>query len=178
MYKHHSPSNWMKIISKDRLQIRFLTLFTSTSVNKMNKTTNEIHRWAKWTTILQTTTRWSLCVMCERISNHDEKIASQNVSRFFSSTFSNPRIYFHIIPVIAKMIRRLVLLIVVINVVRGNYTEINLSPNHMKYYFNNFPTVAEKCRNDARCPYKVRVHHSHGISSFLHIFKNEKNLNF
>lgn len=39
----------------------------------------------------------------------------------------------------------------------GNYTDINLPQVHIKYYFNSFPTIAEKCRNDAACPYKVRL---------------------
>lgn len=38
-----------------------------------------------------------------------------------------------------------------------NYTDINLPHDHVKYYFNSFPTVAEKCRNDTACQYKVRL---------------------
>lgn len=37
----------------------------------------------------------------------------------------------------------------------GNYSDINLPENHLKYYFNSFPAEAEKCRNDVACPYKV-----------------------
>lgn len=37
-----------------------------------------------------------------------------------------------------------------------NYSDIDLPTNHMKYYFNSFPSVADKCRNDPLCPYKVR----------------------
>ncbi|XP_012236787.1 EGF domain-specific O-linked N-acetylglucosamine transferase isoform X2 [Bombus impatiens] len=36
----------------------------------------------------------------------------------------------------------------------SNYTEIDLPPDHIKYYFNSFPTVAEECRNNTACPYK------------------------
>lgn len=43
-----------------------------------------------------------------------------------------------------------------VTVIGGNYTDINLPHEHIKYYFNSFPTVAEKCRNDAACPYKVK----------------------
>lgn len=37
----------------------------------------------------------------------------------------------------------------------SNYTDINLPSDHIKYYFNYFPTVAEECRNNTACPYKV-----------------------
>ena len=36
-----------------------------------------------------------------------------------------------------------------------NYSNINLPENHLKYYFNSFPVIAEECRNDPTCPYKV-----------------------
>ncbi|XP_071867381.1 EGF-domain O-GlcNAc transferase isoform X2 [Bombus fervidus] len=36
----------------------------------------------------------------------------------------------------------------------SNYTEIDLPSDHIKYYFNSFPTVAEECRNNTACPYK------------------------
>ncbi|XP_043794817.1 EGF domain-specific O-linked N-acetylglucosamine transferase isoform X2 [Apis laboriosa] len=36
----------------------------------------------------------------------------------------------------------------------SNYTDINLPSDHIKYYFNYFPTVAEECRNNTACPYK------------------------
>lgn len=49
----------------------------------------------------------------------------------------------------------LVLVFTVI-VIDANYSDINLPHEHIKYYFNSFPTVAEKCRNDAACPYKVK----------------------
>ena len=37
----------------------------------------------------------------------------------------------------------------------SNYTNIDLPYDHIKYYFNSFPTVAEECRNNTACPYKV-----------------------
>ncbi|XP_066593339.1 EGF domain-specific O-linked N-acetylglucosamine transferase isoform X2 [Prorops nasuta] len=46
------------------------------------------------------------------------------------------------------------LFLITIDVSRGNYTDINLPPTHIKYYFNSFPLVAEKCHNDSSCPYK------------------------
>ncbi|XP_076388941.1 EGF-domain O-GlcNAc transferase isoform X2 [Megachile rotundata] len=36
----------------------------------------------------------------------------------------------------------------------ANYTDIDLPPDHVKYYLNAFPTVAEQCRNDTACPFK------------------------
>ncbi|XP_031772944.1 EGF domain-specific O-linked N-acetylglucosamine transferase isoform X2 [Apis florea] len=36
----------------------------------------------------------------------------------------------------------------------SNYTDIDLPSDHIKYYFNYFPTVAEECRNNTACPYK------------------------
>ncbi|XP_076180397.1 EGF-domain O-GlcNAc transferase isoform X2 [Ptiloglossa arizonensis] len=47
-----------------------------------------------------------------------------------------------------------VVLVFTITVTHSNYTDIDLPPDHMKYYFNSFPTVAEECRNDTACPYK------------------------
>ncbi|KAG5343293.1 EOGT transferase, partial [Acromyrmex heyeri] len=41
-----------------------------------------------------------------------------------------------------------------VTAIGSNYTDINLSHEHVKYYFNSFPTAAEKCHNDATCPYK------------------------
>lgn len=49
------------------------------------------------------------------------------------------------------------ILVFTVTATGGNYTDINLPHEHIKYYFNSFPTVAEKCRNDATCPYKVRL---------------------
>lgn len=37
----------------------------------------------------------------------------------------------------------------------SNYTDIDLPSDHIKYYFNYFPTVAQECRNNTVCPYKV-----------------------
>ncbi|XP_006607155.1 EGF domain-specific O-linked N-acetylglucosamine transferase isoform X2 [Apis dorsata] len=36
----------------------------------------------------------------------------------------------------------------------SNYTDIDLPSDHIKYYYNYFPTVAEECRNNTACPYK------------------------
>lgn len=36
----------------------------------------------------------------------------------------------------------------------SNYTDIDLPSDHIKYYFNYFPTVAQECRNNTVCPYK------------------------
>lgn len=49
-------------------------------------------------------------------------------------------------------------LVFTVTAIGGNYTDINLPHEHVKYYFNSFPTVGEKCRDDAACPYKVRDH--------------------
>lgn len=38
-----------------------------------------------------------------------------------------------------------------------NFTEINLPEEHIPYYFNSYPEVAEKCKLDSTCPYKVSV---------------------
>ncbi|XP_053987802.1 EGF domain-specific O-linked N-acetylglucosamine transferase isoform X2 [Hylaeus volcanicus] len=46
------------------------------------------------------------------------------------------------------------ILALMVTVTHTNYTDIDLSPDHIKYYFNSFPTAAEKCRNDTACPYK------------------------
>ena len=38
----------------------------------------------------------------------------------------------------------------------GNYSDIDLAESHLKYYFNSFPGVANECRKDPTCPYKVK----------------------
>lgn len=48
-------------------------------------------------------------------------------------------------------------LVFTVTAIGGNYTDINLPYDHIKYYFNSFPAAAEKCRNDTACPYKVRL---------------------
>ncbi|CAL7950413.1 unnamed protein product [Xylocopa violacea] len=45
-------------------------------------------------------------------------------------------------------------LVFAVTITYGNYTDIDLPPDHIKYYFNSFPTVAEECRNNTVCPYK------------------------
>ena len=45
-----------------------------------------------------------------------------------------------------------------VTAIGSNYTDINLPHEHVKYYFNSFPTAAEKCHNDATCPYKVKLY--------------------
>lgn len=35
-----------------------------------------------------------------------------------------------------------------------NFSNINLPPEHLPYYFTAFPEVASKCRESAQCPYK------------------------
>lgn len=35
-----------------------------------------------------------------------------------------------------------------------NYSTINLSADHIPYYYNTFPKEAEKCLQDETCPYK------------------------
>ncbi|XP_050591020.1 EGF domain-specific O-linked N-acetylglucosamine transferase isoform X2 [Bombus affinis] len=47
-----------------------------------------------------------------------------------------------------------IVLVFAITQTYSNYTEIDLPPDHIKYYFNSFPTVAEECRNNTACPYK------------------------
>ena len=37
----------------------------------------------------------------------------------------------------------------------ANFSEINLPPEHIPYYFNSYSQVAEQCRLDNSCPYKV-----------------------
>lgn len=44
-----------------------------------------------------------------------------------------------------------------VTAIGGNYIDINLPHDHIKYYFNSFPAIAEKCRNNSACPYKVRL---------------------
>ena len=36
-----------------------------------------------------------------------------------------------------------------------NKWDFNLPDSHLIYYFNSFPVLAEKCKNDSTCPYKV-----------------------
>lgn len=38
-----------------------------------------------------------------------------------------------------------------------NYSEINLHPDHIKFYFNVFKDVAKNCIKDEKCPYKEDV---------------------
>ncbi|XP_076624909.1 EGF-domain O-GlcNAc transferase isoform X2 [Colletes latitarsis] len=47
-----------------------------------------------------------------------------------------------------------IVLMFLVNVTHNNYTNIDLPSDHIKYYFNSFPTVAEECRNNTACPYK------------------------
>ncbi|XP_031827699.1 EGF-domain O-GlcNAc transferase isoform X2 [Nomia melanderi] len=48
----------------------------------------------------------------------------------------------------------LVVLVFAVTAIPANYSDIDLPDDHMKYYFNSFPTVAEECRNNTACPYK------------------------
>ena len=50
----------------------------------------------------------------------------------------------------------LITLTLLVNFTKGNYFNINLPEDHVKYFFNYFPAEAEKCRDDVACPYKVR----------------------
>lgn len=45
-------------------------------------------------------------------------------------------------------------LLLAVSAARANYTNVNLPADHVKYYFNAFPTIAEQSRNDPDCPYK------------------------
>lgn len=36
-----------------------------------------------------------------------------------------------------------------------SFSNINLPKNHVKYYFNAFKEVSEKCLEDETCPFKV-----------------------
>ncbi|XP_043597697.1 EGF domain-specific O-linked N-acetylglucosamine transferase isoform X2 [Bombus pyrosoma] len=47
-----------------------------------------------------------------------------------------------------------IVLVLAVTQTYSNYTEIDLPPDHIKYYFDSFPTVAEECRNNTACPYK------------------------
>jgi protein O-GlcNAc transferase len=47
-----------------------------------------------------------------------------------------------------------------------NFTEINLPEEHIPYYFNSYPEVAEKCKLDPTCSYKVSVDFRH-ILTFM-----------
>jgi protein O-GlcNAc transferase len=50
------------------------------------------------------------------------------------------------------------LVLVIVNCQWGhadNFTDINLPEEHMPYYFNSYHNIAEKCKLDPACPYKV-----------------------
>ncbi|XP_017766635.1 PREDICTED: EGF domain-specific O-linked N-acetylglucosamine transferase [Eufriesea mexicana] len=47
-----------------------------------------------------------------------------------------------------------IVLVFAVTATYSNYTDIDLPSDHIKYYFNSFPTVAEECRNNTACPYK------------------------
>ncbi|XP_034178516.2 EGF-domain O-GlcNAc transferase isoform X2 [Osmia lignaria lignaria] len=47
-----------------------------------------------------------------------------------------------------------IVLMFIVADIYANYTDIDLPADHVKYYLNAFPTVAEECRNDTACPYK------------------------
>jgi hypothetical protein len=49
-----------------------------------------------------------------------------------------------------------------------NFTEINLPKEHIPYYFNSYPEIAEKCRSDVSCPYKVSTD-VRNTESYFHI---------
>ena len=49
-----------------------------------------------------------------------------------------------------------------------SYKDIDLPPSHVKYYFNSYPKIADECRNDTSCPYKVS--NSYLSSYFTHIY--------
>ena len=51
----------------------------------------------------------------------------------------------------------------------GNYSNVDLPENHLKYYFNSFPAEAEKCQDDVACPYKVEKL----LQNFLHSSKKK-----
>ncbi|XP_046469795.1 EGF domain-specific O-linked N-acetylglucosamine transferase isoform X1 [Neodiprion pinetum] len=42
-------------------------------------------------------------------------------------------------------------------ILADNYTNINLPDDQLKFYFNSFPSMTEKCRNDPDCPYKEHL---------------------
>lgn len=50
-----------------------------------------------------------------------------------------------------------IVLMFIVADIYANYTDIDLPADHVKYYLNAFPTVAEGCRNDTACPYKVTL---------------------
>jgi len=53
---------------------------------------------------------------------------------------------------------KIYLVLVIVNCQWGlavNFTDINLPEEHMPYYFNSYHDIAEKCKLDAACPYKV-----------------------
>jgi hypothetical protein len=41
--------------------------------------------------------------------------------------------------------------------IADNFTDINLPEEHMPYYFNSYRDIAEKCKLEATCPYKVSI---------------------
>lgn len=59
-----------------------------------------------------------------------------------------------------------------VTAIGGNYIDINLPHDHVKYYFNSFPTVAEKCRNDTVCPYKVRLVFNFAFRTYTFTFND------
>lgn len=36
-----------------------------------------------------------------------------------------------------------------------NFTDVNLPQGHLSYYLNSFPAIADECRSDSLCPFKV-----------------------
>lgn len=54
--------------------------------------------------------------------------------------------------------RKIYLVLIIVNCQWGladNFTDINLPKEHMPYYFNSYSDIAEKCKLDPACPYKV-----------------------
>ncbi|XP_033334181.1 EGF-domain O-GlcNAc transferase isoform X2 [Megalopta genalis] len=51
----------------------------------------------------------------------------------------------------------LLVLVFAVTAIPANYSDIDLPDDHIKYYFNSFPTVEERCRNDTACPYKDSI---------------------
>ena len=60
----------------------------------------------------------------------------------------------------------LIFLIINLKFIKAEKWNIDLPDSHLKYYFNSFPILAEKCRNDSDCPYKVTI-----IFNYYVIFK-------
>ncbi|GLG99761.1 EGF domain-specific O-linked N-acetylglucosamine transferase [Gryllus bimaculatus] len=46
------------------------------------------------------------------------------------------------------------LLVIITQNYAFNFSEINLPKEHLPFYFSNYPAVAEKCKEDEKCPYK------------------------